>query len=116
MTAKVKRRAGVLESELERLKRALDLGHELNVKWLPGCTRRSNGRRLSGEVLGETIYIYDETEPKALRTLKHEFIEYVLASEFTAPYMRMINKLISAFEDEAYARKERVVKKLSDVI
>ncbi len=48
--------------------------------------------------------------------LKHEFIEYVLTSEFTAPYKRMINILISAFEEETYQRKERVVRKLSDVI
>lgn len=29
-------------------------------------------------------------------TLKHEFIEYVLTSEFTVPYKRMIKILISA--------------------
>jgi len=105
-----------LESELRRLKRALNMGHELRVEWLPGRVKRFRGRRLSGEVLGETIYIYDEPEPRALATLKHEFIEYILTVEFTAPYKRMINTLISAFEEEMYQRKERVVNRLGDVI
>ena len=37
--------------------------------------------------------------------MKHEFIGYVLTSEFTAPYKRMTNILISAFEEEAYSGK-----------
>ncbi len=105
-----------LKSELRRLKSALGIAHELRLKWLPGQVKRFRGRRLSGEVLGEVIYIYDESEPRALATLKHEFIEYILTIEFTAPYKRMINTLISAFEEEMYQRKERVVRRLSDVI
>ncbi|GAI00946.1 unnamed protein product, partial [marine sediment metagenome] len=91
-----------LELELERLKSVLDMAHELRLEWLPGQVKRFRGRRLSGEVLNEVIYIYDESEPMALATLKHEFIEYILTIEFTAPYKRMINTLISAFEEEMY--------------
>ncbi|GAI38111.1 unnamed protein product [marine sediment metagenome] len=105
-----------LELELKRLKSVLDMAHELRLEWFPGQVKRFRGRRLSGEVLGEVIHIYDESEPRALTTLKHEFIEYILTIEFTAPYKRMINTLISAFEEEMYQRKERVVKRLSDVI
>ncbi|GAI36316.1 unnamed protein product [marine sediment metagenome] len=105
-----------LELELERLKSVLDMAHELRLEWSPGRVRRFDGRRLSGEVLGEVIHVYEESEPKALRTLKHEFIEYVLANEFTEPYRRMINALVMAFEREARHRKERVVERLSDVI
>lgn len=69
-----------------------------------------------GEVIGKTIFIYAEPESKALEVLKHEYLEHILVSEFAAPYNRMINKLISAFEDEAYARRERLVKRLSGII
>ena len=34
---------------------------------------------------------------------KHEFVEYVLTSKFTAPYLRVINKLMSALKEEACA-------------
>jgi len=78
--------------------------------------KRSRGRELSGEVLGDTIYIYDGSEAEALETLRHEFVEYVLTSEFVAPYQRMINALIALFEDEAYRRKERIVKKLAELL
>lgn len=105
-----------MESELKRLKRTLGMGHELRLKWLPGQVKHHRGRRISGEVLDEVIYIYDESEPRALTTLKHEFIEYILTIGFTASYKRMINTLISAFEEEMYQRKEWVVKRLSDVI
>jgi len=116
MTAKSEAKRAKLESELDRLKWALDTGHELKLRWLPGRVKLFRGRRLSGEVLEEIIYIYDEEEERALTTLKHEFIEYILTIEFTAPYKRMINTLISAFEEEMYQRKERVVRRLSDVI
>lgn len=110
------RRKDSLESELERLKRTLNLGHELKVKWLPGHVKHFDSRRLIGEVLGETIFVYAESEAEALRTVKHEFIEHVLANSFTEPYRRMINTLIEAFEKEARRHKERVVERLTDVI
>lgn len=105
-----------LESELERLKSVLNFGQELKLEWTPGRVRHFDGRRLSGEVLGEVIHIYEESEQKALRTLKHEFIEYVLANEFTEPYRQLVNTLVMAFEKEARRRKEKLVERLSDVI
>ena len=46
-----------LEEELERLKRSLDAGYNLRVRWIP------NGKsKLSGEVKGTVIYIYEEYE------------------------------------------------------
>jgi hypothetical protein len=34
--------------------------------------------------------------------LRHEFVEYVLMNELVAPYKRLVNKLISLFEEEMY--------------
>ena len=58
-----------LEAELERLKKILKLGYELKVRWIP-----NNNSRISGEVRGDYIYLYDEDKEVALETLKHEFI------------------------------------------
>jgi len=122
MTAKAeaKRRAGPgtgsgferLESELKRLKRALGLGHELEVEWLPGHTKRFSGKQLSGEVLGDTIYIYDGEEERALSTLRHEFFDYAVC-QVIEPYKRIANELISAMNEEAYQKKEKLIERLS---
>lgn len=106
------RPAGGLESELERLKRALNLGHELGVEWLPGRTKHFSGKQLSGEVLDGTIYIYDRDEERALSTLRHEFFDYAVC-QVIEPYKSIANRLISAMNDEAYQRKERLIERLS---
>lgn len=100
-----------LESELERLKGLLNLGYELNIKWLPGQMRFSSGRQLSGEVLGGTIFIYEMEEAKAMATLRHEFVDYAI-SQVIEPYKRMVNNLISLVNQEAYQRKERLIERL----
>ena len=95
-----------LEAELTYLKRKFQIGQELKLQWTP-----NNGPK-SGEVTGGAIRIYEADQTKALDTLRHEFIEYVLVNEFVAPYKRLINKLISLFEEEMYRRKEELVEKL----
>jgi len=96
-----------LENELERLKKKLRLGYELKVKWIP-----DNGNRLSGEVKGDVIYVYDEDEASASETLKHEFLDYEI-SKIVEPYREVTNKLIMLINEEAYRRKEKLVKALS---
>jgi len=59
-------------------------------------------------VTGTTIRIYEADHRKALDTLRHEFIEYLLTQDLAAPYKRLINKLISLFEEDMYERKERL--------
>lgn len=107
-----------LVSELNKLKKMFNLGHELQVVWLPGQVKRSMKRRLSGEILGNPpiIYIYDELEAEALATLEHEFLEYALTEELISPYKCMINGLISIVEEQAYRRRERLVKRLYDIV
>lgn len=99
-----------LEEELEKLKRRLRMGYELRVLWLPG-----DNVELSGEVRGETIYIYEGSEEKALETLRHEFLDYAI-SQVIEPYRQTANKLIILINEETYRRKEKLVKELVRLI
>jgi len=99
-----------LEAELERLKKILKLGYELKVRWIP-----NNNSNLSGEAKGETIFVYDKEVELALETLKHEFIDYVI-SKIIEPYKEVTNRLIALINEDAYKRKERLVKSLCQLI
>lgn len=105
-----------LTAELERLKRMFDIGHELAVTWIPGRARYVHGRKIGGEVRGDVVYIYAKNEPEALLILRHEFLENALNEKFVLPYQRFINVLLTAFEEQNYAEKEKIVKKLADFI
>ena len=77
-----------------------------------------NGRRTTVqrvEVTGTTIRIYEADQAKALEPLRHEYIEYLLTRDLVAPYKRLINKLISLFEEEMYDRKEKLVETLREL-
>jgi hypothetical protein len=99
----------LLKHELARLKSKFKVGQELKVEWVP------NDGPKSGEVTGTTIRIYEADTKKALDTLRHEFIEYLLTQDLVAPYKRLINKLISLFEEEMYDRKEKLVERLREL-
>ena len=104
-----------LKSELKRLKSALDMGHELKVEWLPKDVRNSRGKQLSGEVVGDTIHIYDEDETAAMATLRHEFLDYAI-SQAIEPYKEVTNRLISMINEDAYRTKEKLVERLSRLV
>ena len=67
-----------LERELARLKAKLGLAGNLEVLWDP----KSSSKDTHGTVEGSTIFVFDTGEEEALRTLKHEYVEYILTSEF----------------------------------
>jgi hypothetical protein len=99
-----------LTKELEFLKRRLNLGHELTLKWLPG---EKDG--ICGEVKENVILIYEDNETKALETLKHEFLDYII-SKTIEPYEKIANKLIGLVNEDAYRRKEKLVEVLAALI
>jgi hypothetical protein len=99
-----------LETELAYLKQKFPLTQEINLEWIP------NDGPKSGEVIDTTIRIYEADPAKALDTLRHEFIEYILMNELVAPYKQLINKLISLFEEEMYKRKEILVEKVLKIM
>ena len=99
-----------LEAELGSLKEKFQLGQELKLEWIP------NKGPKSGEVIDATIRVYDADPVKALQTLRHEFIEYILTRDLVAPYKRLINKLITLLEEEMYIRKERLIERFEELI
>lgn len=99
-----------LHSKLEEYKKKFQFGNELSVKWLPG-----QNSRLSGEVKGKYIFIYDETIETALETLKHEIMDYAV-SKTIEPYMQVTNKLISLLNERAYQQKEHLVEQLIKIL
>jgi len=99
-----------LEVELERLKRILKRGYELKVLWLP----RGNGR-VSGEIRGDFIYVYDEDREVALETLRHEFLDYAI-SKVIEPYKEVTNRLIALINEQAHRGKEELVDALALLI
>lgn len=104
-----------LESEFGRLKNLLGLGYELKLKWLPKNVRNSRGKLISGEVVGGTVYIYEEDGATAVATLQHEFVDYAV-SLAVEPYKEMTNSLILMMSENAYKRKEKIVERLRRLV
>ncbi len=88
------------------MKELFKSGYELEVVYNP-----DPGSRLSGEVKGEIIYIYEEDEERAINTLKHEFLDYLISS-VTEPYRLVVNVFIRTLNEIAYDRKEEFIEKL----
>ncbi|MEM4497692.1 MAG: hypothetical protein QW692_02570 [Nitrososphaerota archaeon] len=95
-----------LEEELERLKSRSGYHGDLKVSWIPKAESR-----LSGEVRGGVIYIYELEADKALETLRHEFVDFMV-SRAIEPYREVANKLMELVNEMLYRRKEEVVKAL----
>jgi hypothetical protein len=95
-----------LEDELARLKKLLGLNDDLRVLWRPGADTVK-----LGEVKGKLILIYAEDLDKAIETVDHEVIDYVVSGAVD-PYRQMVNSLIRTLNDGAYRRKEEAVEML----
>ena len=92
--------ADFLRRELKHLKQIFGRGYELEVIWAP-----NENSNLSGEVKGTRLYIYEPDREKALQTLVHEFLDYLI-SRIIEPYRDVTNKLISLINEYAYQRKD----------
>ena len=100
-----------LERELRRLQGLTGLNSSLKVNWIP-----NGSREIQGEVRGSMIYIYDEGLKEAVRTLKHEFIDYCITREVITPFIDLVNALIKSREAEVYRRKEKLVDFFSSLL
>ena len=96
----------LLEEELRRLEGILGINDRLRVEWVP-----DGRRKLSGEVRGKTIFVYDRESESALETLRHELVDY-LVCQAIQPYKEIANRLILFVNDRAYQEKEEMVEKL----
>ncbi|MEM3602099.1 MAG: hypothetical protein QXN87_05450 [Candidatus Bathyarchaeia archaeon] len=96
-----------LRQAFDELKRMTGLGAELKLNWMPKADTK-----LSGEVVNNTVYVYEEEFEKALETLVEEFVEYAVA-EASKPYLSVINALLKHLNEEAYHKRDKVAKGLS---
>lgn len=105
----------ILEKELQRLQRKYSLGLELTVKWLPETKGYSpiDHKEISGQVLGDTIFIYEKEEKKALVTLRHEYLDYTYSST-QKPLLDIINSLLTIIQNQNYKNKEEWIDKISE--
>lgn len=104
-----------IQVEFSRLKRILDISEDLKLEWIPKKTFSELGEELSGEVINNIVFIYEEDFSEALKTLKHELIDYQV-SQAIEPYKEVTNRLINLINDEAYKKKERLVESLCQLI
>lgn len=96
------RHAERLAREFRRLQ-ALGLGVALRgVAWIPG-----DRTDVEAEVVGNRVRVYVADPLAAIRALRHEVIHFEVAG-CCAPYVRVLNRLLAAVNDEAYDRQERL--------
>lgn len=74
--------------------------------------RPDGGSKLSGEVVGDTIYIYEEDKEKAQETLIHEYLDYSISLAIE-PYRNLLNVLIRHLSQTSYEKKESVIEALT---
>ena len=72
----------------------------------------NDGSNLSGEVKRNIVYLYERDCEEALKTLRHEVIDY-LVNHAIEPYREVTNRLIKMVNEDAYKRREKVVEALS---
>ena len=101
----------ILEKELAILKRRIPFEEALTVRWTP----QSHGK-ISGQVIGDTIYVYDENAQEAVNTLKHEYLDCLFTQKMIEPLITIVNTFIKLKEKEIYKAKERIVTKLLQLI
>jgi len=108
-----------LDAELERLVEKYGFGKELHVVWMPtaeGIAEMFGERKeLSGEVVGTKVIVYEHTLERALRTLTHEFFEYILHKNLVRPYLNLIEGLEHAYQKSMYENKEAFIEVLCDM-
>ena len=103
--------AGVrLQAEFQTLMGKLGV-QNLKLVWMP-----DSGKSVAGEVRNGVVYVYEEDEVKAMETLKHELVDYLVTSKIVKPLVELVNLLIKSRESDIYREKEKIVDALSKII
>lgn len=95
-----------LQEEFRTFVEKLGVQH-LELVWRPDLRKE-----VSGEVRNGILYIYEEDENKAIETVKHELIDYLITSRLIKPLVDMINLLMKSKESDIYREKEKIVEGL----
>lgn len=105
-----------LKDELKILQDKFHTGHSLTVKHLPGQLRYSQyNKPLSGEIKGNLILIYEDDEARAIETLHHELIEFILFP-LIKEYIEIINIQNKLLSQLLYKRREDIVEQLTNAM
>jgi len=104
-----------LHNEFSKLKRILGMDGDLRLDWIPRREISKSGKELSGEVIGNVVFIYVEDYEEAVKTLRHELIDYCV-SQAIEPYREVTNRLIKMINEDAYKRKEKVIEALTRLV
>ncbi len=113
MQSKSKDVESALDQELSRLCAVTGYGSNLRVKYDPKCHSS-----LEGEVQNDIICIYSGSREKAIETLRHEFLDWLIVQSLR-PYEELVNvhkvalnAIFKHLQEQAYAKKERLVETL----
>lgn len=95
----------VLLNRLDYLKQIFGVDEEIQIIYLPGQKGDLIKEGCRGRVEGSTIYIFEGDHEKAMETLTHEFLHYLLSESRNAT-IRVHNSDLSLIQDvfEAYRR------------
>lgn len=110
------------DKELKRMQQKFQAGFECIIDWEPTDIflrpkiYRADGKqlRVHGEWKGTHLIIYeDKSLKKAIHTLHHEFIEYVLINDLVDNYVIFANALQNVFRTLTYKQQERRIEQLA---
>lgn len=79
------------------------------------CARICETAKVSGEVKGVYVLVYDEDREVALATLRHEFLDYAV-SQAISPFREVANRLLDLVNENAYRKKEQLVESLAQLL
>lgn len=106
-----------LEQELSSLQRITGQGSTLRIRWEPRAESR-----LEGEVRDDTIWIYSGSREKAIETLRHEFLDWLVVQSLR-PYEQLINiqraalnAVFKHLQDVVYVEKEKLIETLMKLL
>jgi len=100
-----------LRRELRRLQEKFGLGLELkDVRWVP------KDGVFSGEVKDGIVYVYDKEPEEAIRTLRHEVLDFHLTEKIIRKPINLLNLILKHLETEIYQEKEKLINRLTDLL
>ncbi len=106
-----------LERELIRLQTITAQGLALRLKWVPVAESR-----LEGEVRGNVIWIYSQSREKAIATLRHEFLDWLVVQSLRPYELLMnlhrvvLNAILKHLQEQGYTEKENLVEILMGLL
>ena len=100
-----------LRRELRRLQQKYSLGLELkDVKWIP------REDVFSGEVKNGIVYVYDKEPEEAVKTLRHEVLDFHLTEKIVRKPINLLNLILKHLETEIYQEKEKLINRLTELL